>query len=81
MTKAGERLLAVLDEVRAIMDGRVVPARIHYANAQVMTTPMLKRAWDELFNPANDTQEAFGLDCDEIHAELNRRGEGEYCAV
>jgi hypothetical protein len=67
MSEAFERIRVGLDEVRAIMDGRAVPARIEYASAKVMTTPMLKRAWDEL--------------TDEIHAELNARGEGEYCAV
>ena len=80
MSEAGQRLLRGLDEVRAIMDGREVPAQIHYASAAVMTTPMLKRAWDELTNDGVGPQ-VFGLDCDEIHAELNRRGEGEYCSI
>jgi hypothetical protein len=79
MSEAFERIRVGLDEVRAIMDGRAVPARIEYASARVMTTPMLKRAWDELTETPD--QMCFGLDCDEIHAELNARGEGAYCAV
>ena len=74
MTLAGEKLLLALDEVRAVMDGRVVPAQIHFASAQVMTTPMLKRAWDEFME--REGPSVFGLDCDDLHAELNARGEG-----
>lgn len=39
----------------------------------------LKRMWDEL--PDDGGPHPSGFDCDDIHAELNRRGEGDYCRV
>jgi len=45
---------------------------------KAMTDEQVKALWDEddgtLIRPD-------GIDCDDVHAELNRRGLGDYCAV
>ena len=42
-----------------------------------VSTEDLKAAWDAV----GDDSFGHGYDCADIHAELNRRGEGRYCAV
>lgn len=42
-----------------------------------VSTERLKALWDEY----DGTNEPGGWDGEEIHAELNRRGEGDYCPV
>ena len=50
-------------------------------NVRHASTEQLKREWDMRFE--TDQEEVDGVDFhyEQIHAELNRRGEGEYCAV
>ena len=50
-------------------------------NVRHATTEQLKREWD--LWAACDGEELAGVEFgyEQIHAELNRRGEGEYCSV
>lgn len=41
----------------------------------------LKLMWDEWAESASEDMETNKFHYEEIHAELNRRGEGDYCAV
>lgn len=47
------------------------------AALQIMTTAEVKALWDRY----DGTNEPDGISGEAIHTELNRRGEGVYCAV
>lgn len=44
-------------------------------------TDQLKREWDLWFEADDEDIDGVEFDYEDIHAELNRRGEGDYCAV
>lgn len=44
------------------------------------STEHLKQEWDEWFNSDKEEMES-DFHYEDIHAELNRRGYGDYCAV
>lgn len=47
-----------------------------------MPLEKLRSMWDRLPDDSGVLIEgALIVDCDDIHAALNRRGDGEYCAV
>lgn len=53
---------------------------LHNRNVRYASTEQLKREWDLWFHSdAEEVESDFHYE--QIHAELNRRGEGEYCAV
>ena len=48
-------------------------------NVRQVSTEELKEAWDKWDSDVVTMFEPF--DIESVHAELNRRGEGQYCAV
>lgn len=56
------------------------------ARERVMSTSALKAMWDAFDDHANEGESGYfwppdGPHIEDVHAELNRRGEGMYCAV
>jgi hypothetical protein len=51
----------------------------HYAKLAKLSDDEVKHLWDAC--PDDGSPDENGFDCDIIHAELNRRGLGLYCAV
>ena len=50
-------------------------------NVRHASTEQLKREWDMWFETEQEALDGVEFHYEQIHAELNRRGEGEYCAV
>lgn len=48
-----------------------------------MSLEQLRGMWDQIMADAGDVliEGSLIVDCDDIHAALNRRGDGQYCAV
>jgi len=50
-------------------------------NIQHATTEQLKREWDLWADTYEEHLDGVEFYWEQIHSELNRRGEGEHCAV
>jgi cobyrinic acid a,c-diamide synthase len=50
-------------------------------NVQHASTEELKAEWDKWADDPNEDMEGHEFHYESIHAELNRRGEGNHCAV
>ena len=50
-------------------------------NIKDATTEQLKKEWDLWFEQDDENMEGHDFHYDQIHLELNRRGEGRHCAV
>lgn len=50
-------------------------------NVQHASTEQLKREWDLWADHDDEELDGVEFHYEQIHAELNRRGEGRYCAV
>jgi cobyrinic acid a,c-diamide synthase len=50
-------------------------------NVQHASTEELKAEWDKWADDPGEEMDGHAFHYEQIHAELNRRGEGKYCAV
>ena len=50
-------------------------------NVQHASTEQLKREWDLWMESGEEELDGVEFHYEQIHAELNRRGQGNYCAV
>ena len=50
-------------------------------NVQHASIEQLRREWDMWFETDQEELEGVEFHYEQIHAELNRRGDGNYCAV
>lgn len=61
------------------MGQKVSPeVRIARERLRALSVDTLKRQWDTI---GDNSYSPLGFDCADIHAELNARGHGAYCAV